>query len=271
MTTQFPPEAIAAIKSKPMRAFLCQPEAPVLGACQNCGGMGAIMLQFETLERGTGISMAFVGYERINVKGRTYPCPVCGTGDRLARQEFAWSISGLDSNERGWRVDYIRDMIGKENALSAAYNLLAQCPEPVGVITLFGDYGRGKTGLLKSLTAQFTLAGVTARYCRAADMLSEIRGTYGENTSEDTEQAILNRVGSVRFLAVDEVDRIPSTDWAMSTMMLILDTRYARRDRCATVIATNQHPDELGQQWGYLSSRLRDGVRVPIGGDDLRG
>lgn len=268
--TDFTPEAITAIKSAQLRVFHSMPDEPLSGSCQNCGGMGQIFLQFETREHGQGVSITFVGSERINVKGRTFPCPVCSTGDRLAQQEYAWKYSGLDANEREWRVDYIAGMIGKEHALDMAHSLLAQCPIPAGLITLFGEYGRGKTGMLKSLVAQFTLAGVTARYVRAADLLGEIRSTYGDDR-ETTEEQIIHRVGSVRFLAVDEIDRIPSTDWAMSELMRVLDTRYARRHKCATMIATNQRPDEMPEQWGYLQSRLLDGMRVPMGGDDLRG
>jgi DNA replication protein DnaC len=161
-------------------------------------------------------------------------------------------------------------MPGKEVALSSAHILLAMAPAPTGLTTLFGDYGRGKTGILKSLTAQFILAGVSARYCRAADLLGEIRSTYRDG-SEISEEEIIALVGGIRFLAVDEVDRISATDWAMSTLMRILDTRYTRRALVATMIATNAQPDSMTAQWGYLQSRLRDGARIRVGGQDLRG
>lgn len=265
---QLPPDALAAIRSAHGRVFLAEVE-PVVGGCQNCGGTGTLWLQFETNERGDNVSLTFVP-ERTFVVSKTYPCPICAAHDREVQREYAWGHSGLDINERTWRVDFIADMDGKENAYRAALDLLAQTPAPAGMLTVFGDYGRGKTGLLKALTAQFVLADVSARYVRAADLLGEIRSTYGDE-SKTTEEQIITRIGSLHFLAVDEVDRIPSTDWAMSTMMRVLDTRYARRHRCATAIATNQRPDALPEQWGYLQSRLTDGVRVPVGGADLRG
>lgn len=276
--TQFSPDALQDIKSSQYRVFLQECAEPVMGACQNCGGIGSLWLQFETLERGSGVSCAFIGSDRINVRSKTYPCPICAQGDRDAQREYAWNNSGLELAEREWRVEYIAGMSGKERAIEAAHGLLAQSPSPIGLVSVFGDYGRGKTGLLKSLTAQFILAGVSARYVRAGDLLGEIRSTYstkqtqfGYEANEITEEQILARVGSVRFLAVDEVDRIPSTDWAMSTMMRVLDTRYSRRWKCATMIATNLRPDAMPPEWGYLQSRLSDGLRVPVGGDDLRG
>lgn len=266
---QLPPEAIEAARASRARVILNEIE-PTIGGCANCGGTGNIYLQFETQNRGQGVVITWLDGAKIYVTGHTYPCPICSADNRRAMLEYAWNNSGLDFNERQWRIAHVAGMIGKENAYQAALDLLAHTPAPAGLVTLFGDYGRGKTGLLKSLTAQFILAGVSARYVRAADLLADIRSTYGDDTAM-SEQQIVARVGSLRFLAVDEVDRIPSTDWAMSTMMRILDTRYSRRAWCATMIATNKHPDMLGEQWGYLSSRLRDGARVPMGGEDLRG
>lgn len=268
---QYPPEAEAAIRAANatgQRVYVNDID-PVIGGCTNCGGNGFI-ISFAVNSAGPGISTSFVDGQRVYAQTKFYPCPICSNGDRLAAQEYAWQHSGLDIPEREWRIDYIDGLPGKEDALECARALLAMTPAPTGLTTLFGDYGRGKTGVLKSLTAQFTLAGVSARYCRAVDLLGEIHSTYRKD-AEMSEEEVVSLVGGIRFLAVDEVDRISATDWAMSTLMRILDTRYARRVSVATMIATNAQPDSMAAQWGYLQNRLRDGARVRVGGQDLRG
>lgn len=194
----------------------------------------------------------------------TFPCPVCT--DHATRMEFLWQRSGLESNEFDWRIDYIKDMPGKSTAYQTATELLAMTPHPAGLYLFFGDYGVGKTGILKSLVAQFTMAGVPARYIRSADLLSEIRETYTEEAEID-EKDIVQSYGGYSFLAIDEVDVINQTQWGMTMLRTILDTRYTRRYFVATAVATNQTPEQL---WGYLASRWESGTRVVIQGKSLR-
>lgn len=271
MLPTFPPEALAAMKQAAQSGKVYINDIPpVPGQCPNCGGSGRLAVSFEATKSSESYLAFDDGYGQIRVRTVTYPCPICSERDRQIEREYAWAHSGIDAHERDWRIDYIENMPGKESALMRARELLAMTPKPCGLYIFHGDYGRGKTGILKSLTAQFILAGVTARYYRAADLLGEIRSTYGDQASV-TEDQIVNQLGSLFFLAVDEVDRVSMTDWSMATLMRILDTRYARRGQVATAIATNARPDQMSSEWGYLQSRLRDGERVPMDGQDLRG
>ena len=161
-------------------------------------------------------------------------------------------------------------MDSKIQALVKARAILAQVPRPTGWVIFYGAYGRGKSGLLKAVVAQCIVAGVPAMYLRAVDLLREVRSSYSEDNSL-SESDIIERYGGCQVLAIDEIDRISSTAWAMSTLMAVMDMRYNRRATHATLMATNSDPDNMPAGFEYLASRMRDGDRVPVGGRDLRG
>lgn len=271
--TTLPNEAIAdirAAKSIGERAFVREIESVAVGDCQNCGGSGIIWVEFTSKIPADGRSMMTVTLDgkRILVYSKTYPCPSCTDGSVAVRALY--KRSGLELSDSDLRIDYIDTMDGKGFALLASRSILASLPRASGWYVFYGQYGRGKTGLLKAIVAQSILAGVQAYYCRAADILDAIRATYRENSTE-SETAIKARYTNIKILAVDEVNRIPSTDWASSALMSVLDTRYMRRAQTCTLFATNCEPDNMGDNFDYLSSRFQDGTLVPVGGDDLRG
>ncbi len=202
------------------------------------------------------------------VESKTYPCPLCTNPQaRIAR---LWEASGLEMNEREWRLDFLRGVPGKQKALKIGNEILAGCPRPVGWTIFWGGYGMGKTGTLVSLVAAFIRAGIPARYVRAGDILAEIRASYNDDAKVD-EIELENLYGSQRVLAIDEVDRIGDTSWSRSTLMMLLDTRYKRRGEVCTILATNSSPDDMPGGFEYLQSRLSDGERVMLSGETLRG
>ena len=167
-------------------------------------------------------------------------------------------------------MDFIKGQRGKEQGLTAARGILTSIPRPTGWVLFHGDYGRGKSGLLKSIVAQACTAGCSARYVTSAKILMEIRDTFGDDVDVD-EKDLLERYTRYALLAVDEVDRIPDTGWSRSTLFTLLNARYDRRGECCTLLATNQDPDAMPAGMEYLASRMRDGTRVLVGGADLRG
>lgn len=245
------------------------------GGCANCGGEGVLWFGFlqgagrRQPQGKPGTPQLFDGGLWWNYEAKWFDCPVCNesSGERLLR---LWENSGLQPAERGWQVNYLNGRAGKAEAVAAAHDLLDKLPRPCGWVSFFGEYGVGKTGLLKALVAASVRAHVPARYVRGGDILSEIRNTYGDD-SRDNEQALIARYARYKFLAIDEVDRVSGTEWARSMLFTILDDRYTRRDTAATAIATNAAPGGMDELWGYLESRMRDGARVVVGGDDLRG
>jgi hypothetical protein len=276
MMPTFPESALDDIQvAKAMggRVFLREMPPTSVGDCQNCGGSGVLWLEFKkggpfASPSSPRAIVAGVDGSWIAVESKTYNCPICTDKSAMIRDLF--ERSGLEPAEHDWRVDYIAGMQGKDLAIASAHGILEKVPRPAGWLVIYGDYGRGKSGLLKSVVAQCALAGVQAHYTRAADILDEIKATYGKDV-HTTESEVKARLSSWRVLAIDEVDRISGTDWANSTLMSILDTRYTRRSQCCTLFATNSQPNEMPKGFEYLASRFMDGKRVPIGGIDLRG
>ena len=249
--------------------FKSLPQVP--SACPNCSGVGYHWFQFA--KSGPYQSPPPKDILTCNANGwyvvesRFYPCPVCS--DRKRMIDYLWDRSGLEICEREWRLDYIEGMPGKETALQSARDLLTLIPRPVGWHTYYGDYGVGKSGLLKSLVAACVRTNLSAHYTRAEDILAKIRSSFDDNST--SESAILAAYRDFPLLAIDEIDRTSTTGWARSTLLTLLDARYNRRALQATLLASNTSPQNLHPSLAYLSSRMKDGSRILIAGEDLRG
>ncbi len=265
-------ETVRKIKQDGRPAKLFLPDAGTSDQCENCNGSGVVTLEelISPHDSPTNFLHPTVPYQGRwwTFKAYTWPCPIChaGLADRIA---LLWEMCGLEQAERDWHVDYIDGMLGKTSALKAVRDTLSMSPNPTGWLVLFGPYGVGKSGVLKSLVAGFVRAGVSARYVRAGDVLAEIRDTYGDD-SRESEMELRRRYSACRLLAIDELDRIPDTKWAQTTFAALMDDRYNARFRAFTIMATNARPDGLGPEMGYLESRLQDAQRIPVGGQDLR-
>jgi len=255
------------------RMFISVAENPPGSGCSNCNGGGAIMLSWVVAgpfvaPPGGGIMVSVDG-QWFKTERKTYACPICKEADAHMIRTALVADSGLHDEEMAFRLNYIEGMEGKEIALREANLILSRAPSTTGLTTFFGDYGVGKSGILKSIVACLILMGVKAKYVRANDMLTMVRNTYNKN--EDSEADTLSAFASYQLLAIDEIDRVSTTEWAKSTLFAVLDDRYNIRNARATLLATNQFPDEMGNDWEYLMSRMEDGARIPVGGKSLRG
>jgi DNA replication protein DnaC len=266
--------AYVAARGSGRKAFIAMVSANP-NACHNCGGARSIFLSI--LEDGpyhypppkVPITWHEDAWWKRKLVG--YACPVCNAESAAERIYMLWQGCGLEEFEREtWRLDFFEGLAGKEKGLETARETLASTPAPQGWAVYHGGYGVGKTGLLKSMTAAFVRAGVAAHYCRAGDILSQLRASYGDDTGENEAQAI-RRYAGYRFLAIDEIDRVSGTAWALERMFSLFDDRYRRRGEAATAMATNTAPGNFGAEWGYFESRARDGVRVEVAGRDMRG
>jgi DNA replication protein DnaC len=246
------------------------------GPCANCGGAGylyVLMLMASSLyPPGLGKPATFEAGKWWHYNRIAYACPVCNAHDHAARIEMLLEASGLLENEGGWHLDFIAGKEGKADALSAARIMQAGAPQPSGWLLLYGTYGMGKSGILKSLTAALCRTGTPARYVNAMDIVLEIQDGFHSNDREATALAIINRYSRYKFLAVDEIDRVNTTQWTLSILFKLFDDRYNRRDVVATALATNRTPQSMRDDtWGYFESRTRDGARVLVSGEGLRG
>lgn len=262
------------IKLQTQQGFGCHPiESPETphASCKLCQDCGTILLNFTPQSHGYSetlsiVQVPFSGY-LIGPGLKSLPCPRCNLNAFL---ELLWFESGLDLNERLLKPDYIAGMPGKDHVSRRTFDFLSRMPFLTGLLILFGPYGVGKTGQLKSIVASCIQAGVPALYTTAGRLLSRIQSTYNSQSSE-TEEQIIRKINGYQLLALDEVDKISNTEWSRSKLFEIIDMRYTRRFQIATLLAMNLDPLNMGAEWGYFESRIKDGERIPVGGCDLRG
>lgn len=257
----------AKCKAEGLVAFLSVPEGNISpSVCSNCGGDGEIPVTFARAS-GSGFPYFWRGNIRyVMVDHASFSCPVCKSTNEQ-KINFLLNASGVPSHEWGWEIHHIAGIPGKENAYEIAKLILSQAPLPKGLYLFYGDYGMGKSGLLKSLIVSMAKAGVPSLYVGSADILSAIKATYNQHSSA-TEVDIVSYYLDARILAIDEVDVVASTDWSLSTLRTLLDKRYESRSINCTLLATNRPPDQI---WPYLASRCEDGYRIPVSGPSLRG
>jgi DNA replication protein DnaC len=243
--------------------------------CSNCGGMGALWFQYVVSGPYKGVphvqkeqALAWQPEGWYVVESNAYECPLCH--DPAQRIAHLWKTSGLELALRDYSLEHIQNMADKQYAYAAAVGVRDTIPNPSGWMLFYGDYGRGKTGILAALVVACIRAGCPARYVRAVDILAEIRETYGDDAMLD-EHDVLTRYGGMRLLAIDEVEKTSQTAWAVATLMSILDTRYMRRDQQCTILASNLAPDMFPKALGYLASRIKDAEQVEVTGAEMRG
>lgn len=128
-----------------------------------------------------------------------------------------------------------------------------------GIVFLYGKSGQAKTLALKIGVATAFRDGKRSAYANMLSILDDIRTAFDEKENRQTE--LLRRMdwwNSLDVLAIDELDKINSTEWARERMFQLIDLRYQRaiRQEALTIIAANiENTDELDP---YLRSRLED-------------
>ena len=109
-------------------------------------------------------------------------------------------------------------------------------------VTLYGATGCGKTHLAVGILRHVADKGGTGHYTTALDLVGAIRSTYGKQ-SEETEQAVINRLSSVDLLVIDELGRQQDSTHEKEQVWRILDRRYAERK--PTVLVSNLSKADL--------------------------
>jgi len=126
-----------------------------------------------------------------------------------------------------------------------------------GWVFIHGDFGVGKTLLLKIAIAEAMRARHDAAYVRMVEILDHLRETFNDGVKE-TETARLDWWSSLPVLCIDEFEKVRGTEYGDERRFVLMDRRYeqALRQESVTIIASNEPPDKLP---GYLADRVRDG------------
>lgn len=272
-----PPEAIDYIKvTSPKQAWTrtMQPHPSQPVKCPACNDGGWITLHTTASEGLTSFpsvySVSKHAVEYFDGKyylctRETYPCHMCNAGGLII--DKYWDDSGLQLAERDWNLDYYAKL-SKEIPVMSLEDWLTQKKRPTGIKILYGGYGMGKSGMGKSMVGGFIRAGARSHYTTAEDFLSLCRSTFKEEGF--TETMIFSQYAGYRFLVLDEVDpeRITNSSYGQASLFRLINKRYDARASLATLIISNQNPDDL---WPYLASRMEDAERIMVSGQPLRG
>jgi len=197
------------------------------------------------------------------------PCPVCKGGLKHSWLERNCGMTGNDLSVT--LVDF-RALKGKGEAIRIARQLLSMNMEPSGFATYHGDFGTGKSHLLKGIVNGFRNIGVQSRYATLPDLLADIRDRFSDANGSVSVELAIEQYRKVPVLCIDEVDtgRVNITGWAKETIFRLLDARYNDRESVLTILASNVNPDRMSPEFGYLRSRMDGGLVIEVGGDDMR-
>ena len=245
--------------------------------CPNCDGLGTVGLQVLAPNGKTYSRTAVTDSEGHTVfiaqTAKHWPCPVCDKREVPLIADLI-SDAGLGEGDAQFRLDYLEGKQGKEILLDQMLKLQAGFPQASGIYTLFGGYGTGKTSAMKAIVLAAIRVGIKARFIGSEALIEEMQSVFDpedKSVQERTKAAVINRYMRYKILAIDEVDRVGLTSSGEAFLFELLNRRYDNRHSLCTIFATNTHPDKLDSRFQYLADRLRDGVRIPVGGPSLRG
>lgn len=139
-----------------------------------------------------------------------------------------------------------------------------------GWVYLYGDYGSGKSLVLKTAVAEALARNRDAAYVRMAEILDHLRAGFDPNSGQ-SESSRLDWWSDIQVLCIDEFDRVRGTEYVDERRFVLMDRRYeqACRRETVTVMASNGDPASLP---GYLYDRVRDGrfFVVKVTGNSMR-
>lgn len=197
------------------------------------------------------------GYYRIDVPksspnfGKIFPCPNRADVNQIELFDYLGIVS--KDLDREW-TDF--KLVGNlEHVLDVVKTTLEK---GYGWIYIWGDYGQGKTSLLKTAVSQWyrdhsQLCG----YVNMSDLIEYVREGYDHEKPTIEKRERVELYTGMDLLCIDEIDRVRSTEFMEETKFTILNRRYdsSTYKTGVTIMCSNSEPRKLGS---YLASRIMD-------------
>lgn len=207
-------------------------------SCPDCGGLGFFRLDVPPGHRDFG---------------KAIPCDnPFHTPERLNRLA---ALSNLNAGDLARCLNDIRGDEHNRPMLQAAREMITA---PYGWLYIWGGPGNAKTEVLISVVNEVNAAGKgPAMYCTFTDLVNWVREAFRDN-ADDGYIGRFRKVLGIKLLAIDEMDKARSTEFADEFRFHFLDERYrqAIRGETALVFASNTDPKLLPLP---LWDRVRDG------------
>lgn len=205
-------------------------------------------------------------------------CPECARIDRIAederrraddarreqsRLEARLARAGIPLRFRSRTLDSFNvENEGQRKVLATADDFLTNWDQhyAAGTMVVFsGPPGTGKSHLAIGIALALMEKGVTAFYTNTLDAIRLVRDTWRKG-SEKSELEVLEMLGSVGLLILDEVGMQFGTDGEQIQVFDIINRRY--QDAMPTILLTNLGKPGLKEFLGDRSfDRLReDGI-----------
>lgn len=172
--------------------------------------------------------------------------------ERLARLA---ALSNLAEGDLSVRLSDIQANEHNREILQAARDMITR---PEGWLFLWGGPGNAKTEILIAVVNEVNSANKgPAMYCTFSNLVNWITDAFRDDAGDSYIQRF-QRVLDIKLLAIDEMDKARSTEFADEFRFHFLDERYrqAIRGETAIVFSGNTNPNTLPLP---LYDRVRDG------------
>jgi DNA replication protein DnaC len=188
-----------------------------------------------------------LGYTR-DEQGYRFDCPTYAF-TKLKQRAGRYGMTSNELENLKWSI--IQD---NNNIREIKNKIIEVLNRGYGWIFLWGDHGLGKSLLLKASIADALRIGQDAAYVNMVNILDDIKKSYD---SDDYDSKFEWWQG-LPILAIDEFNRVKSSEWADERRFALMDARYVQaiRHETVTLIASNTSPE---QQDSYLRDRILDG------------
>lgn len=198
--------------------------------------------------------------------GKLFRCACKINDDASGRQRRLLAIDGLTEAERAWAFNNFQ--LTEHN--QAAYHQIATVlGRKAGFVTLTGPPGRGKTLLMMCAINLARDMGIPAVYTLTENLMEYLRAAYNPNNEAMTFDTRWKLLLSADVLAIDEIDKYHSTEWAQTKFFHLINERFRMASEKITLLATNGSLNGLSDA---LYSRLSAShVKVVnLAGPDIR-
>jgi DNA replication protein DnaC len=178
-------------------------------------------------------------------------CP-CATDD-ITRRRLAVVSQELPEWARHLSLDRNPIPLIPERALRRVrgyHNAIERKVEEGRGLWLGGASGTYKTAAAAMLVQRARMRGIVATFASVPQLLTRLQRTRWDEDFDEHEEALHDRLAEVPPLALDDFSASKTSPFAIEQQYLILNRRYNRSGRNATIVTTDLGRGELEAAFG---------------------